>query len=208
MPFELPAQLTTPLDAVNAMLATIAQEPVTALEPSQSAYADKALVALQNADLLIQSKGMEANREYNWPLSMDADFKVPVPANTLRIDASYCSQEKRRLTQRGGFMYDRERRTFDFSGQGEVTVDAILRLTWEDLPQTARTLIWAMAAQRFQVHEQTSSVVDRVEQQHIALAAAIHEQHEDEVDPQNGIEGNLSVQGATRNFGRIRRPRG
>lgn len=208
MAFELPLTLTTTLEAVNAMLATIAHEPVTQLEPSQSSYADKALVALTEADRLIQSKGMEANRETNWPLPMNADFKVAVPENALRIDASYVSGERRKITQRGAFMYDRERRTFSFEGQGAVTVDGIFRLTWEDLPQPARTLIWAMAAQRFQMHEQTSSVVDRVEQQHIALAMAIFEQHEDEVDPQNGIEGNLSVQGATRNFGRIRRPRG
>lgn len=206
--FELPLTLTTPLSAVNAMLRTIAQEPVTQLEPSQSAYADKALGHLIDMDLMVQSKGMEANREYSWPLSMDSNFKVPVPDQALRIDASYVSGEKRRLSQRGGFMYDRSRRTFSFSGQGEVTVDAIIRLPYEELPQPARTLIWALAAQRFQMHEQTSSVVDRVEQNHIRMAQTIFEQHEDEVDPQNGIDGNLSVQGATRNFGRIRRPRG
>lgn len=187
---------TTKLSAVNTMLASVGREPVTALDPSQDALADIALVALNEVDLMVQTQGMEENREEDWPIPLNVDGEAEVPENVLRIDAARCAYypaDKKALTQRGSRIYNRRDRTFVLTPIAPIKVDCIVRLAFEDLPQAARMYIAVKAAQLFQGRQQTSTVIDRVEQRQVDTALVIWEQHVDDTNDHNQIDGNPSV---------------
>ena len=198
---------TSLLSATNMMLASIGQNPVTALDPSQSTWADTALVALATHDRLVQTKGMEANRERGWDIPLNGTGEAVLPSNTLHVDAAY-GQGCRvgRLTQRGGKVYDRDNRTFILTDLAPIKVDITLRLPFEDLPEAARALIAIKAAVQFQAQVQSSSIVTRVQDSHVQDALTAFEQMEDDANRYNGITGNLAVQKATRGYrGGVRR---
>jgi len=197
---------STLLDAVNLMLAAIGQNPVTALEPSQSTWADQALVTLSTQDRLLQVRGMEANRERNWDIPLTVDGEAVLPANVLKVDAAYGNGCRAgRLAHRGGKLYDRDERTYILTPIVPITVDCTLRLPFEDLPEAARILIATKACYLFQGTVQSSSLVTRILDQHVADALVAFEQAEDEANRFNSITNNHGVQKAVGGYGRVRR---
>jgi hypothetical protein len=137
----------TELDAVNYMLATLGEQPVNSLDVVGNAEVQMAQKFLHQVNRQVQAKGMSFNTDYDYPLSLDGDGKIPLPTNTLYVKAS--DPDTNKITQRGLFLYDIENHTFIFTEAVDVTIACFL--AFEDLPQSVRDYITISAARRFQI---------------------------------------------------------
>lgn len=136
--------LTTELDAVNLMLHTIGEQPVSTL--TESGLSDVAIAKsiLAEVNRRVQAKGWDFNTDVDYDLALDVNSKCPVPANALRIEPV----DGKWLVQRAGFMWDRQNNTFVLSSA--VKADIVRYFPFEDIPESARYYIAVRAARIFQ----------------------------------------------------------
>ena len=136
------------LEAVNSMLASIGESPVTRLEEAGVVDAAMALDALRNVSREVQSRGWYFNTDLAYPLVPTAEDKnIELPRNALKVEPTG-SDRRSGLVFRGGYLYNREKHTFKF--KSTVKANVVLLIPFEDLPQSARTYITVRAARTFQ----------------------------------------------------------
>lgn len=137
----------TELEAINEILATSAESPVSTLEENQVIDASLAMNTLRATSVEVQTIGWNFNSEEGVPLTPDQNGEVILPQNVLRVDTSGESASTDAV-QRGLRLYDKGNRTYQFTGT--VTVDWVLGLDYEELPSTARLFIMIRAARKYQ----------------------------------------------------------
>lgn len=142
----LPLVPSTELDAVNALLHLIGEQPVDSLTTSGDPQVDLAQNFLHSVSRTIQARGMHCNTEENVKLSPDAQGHITIPTDTLKIDATDKGKD---LVMRGSLLYDRYNHTYIF--KEPVEVDLVTFLPFESLPQVVRDYITIKAARMFQV---------------------------------------------------------
>lgn len=139
--------LTTQLEAINTMLATIGESPVNSIENSGLVDVVIAKRTLDEVSRETQLKGWHFNRESDYPLA--PTFPLPgivyLPANTLSVDGSSSHVD---VVQRGNRLYDRANKTFTFSQT--VKADIKFLLSFDELPEVARQFIMIRASRKFQ----------------------------------------------------------
>ena len=120
----------TELEAVNEMLMSIGQAPVSTLEVSGITDVNIALGELAKVSRRVQSQGWNFNTDEGYELSRDVDGHVRVPVNALRVDAEDPSENiiERRHETKGRCLYSRDRRSFVFPAP--VTVKIIWGFFW------------------------------------------------------------------------------
>lgn len=140
---------TTELDAVNILLGTIGESPITSLGEAVS-QADVAVAqsVLREITITVESEGWHFNTEVNWPLiPTTGTNEIPLPANCIEIDTVGVSRDID-VAIRGARLYNRTNRTYTFPKT--IYVDMTLLLPFEELPQAARNYITIRAARVFQ----------------------------------------------------------
>lgn len=205
-----PATLTTTLSAVNTMLASLGEAPISTLSPPPTSDAEEALARLNEADLDLQSAGWFWNREHDFPLSQAGDGTFSLPDQTLRMvpSASNVGAGLLDLVDRGGKLYDRTNHTFVFPSGTAIKAELIVRLDWDSLPQAARAVIVYRATQRFHAGKQGSSIVLNVNAEDVRRAVATLEQSEDDTAQHNAIRDNVNIGQMVSGVGGMRRNRG
>ena len=138
--------LTTELEAVNEMLNAIGEGQVSTLDTANADVA-QCLRLLRDHSRKVQSKGWWFNRETDFTLSPDGNGNLVLPANVLKVDTSSDDRIDKPYVQRGLKLYDPINHTFIFTES--VTVDLVIGLGWDDLPQTVRSYITACAGLEF-----------------------------------------------------------
>lgn len=137
---------TTELEAVNAMLDAIGETPVNSIAPGLG-DATLAYTILARVTREVQSRGWKFNTEEEYPLPIDGDGYVNIPANTLRVAIAESMKADYDVAQRGSKLYDRYRHTFVFDKTLKVNI--ILLLTFEDMPEVARNYATVRAGRMF-----------------------------------------------------------
>jgi hypothetical protein len=140
---------TTEIDAVNIMLGTIGESPVSSLAGDQS-MVDVALArqVLREVATQVQEEGWHFNTEIRWPLQPTADTKeILLPANCIQVDTSGYDASLD-VVARGNRLYDRLKRSYEFDRT--VTVDMVVLLEFPLIPQAGRHYIAIRAARVFQ----------------------------------------------------------
>lgn len=146
-----PTTPTTLLDAINALLraARIGRVQSLLLAETNKDAAEAKLV-LDDVTREFLSRGWFFNSEDGVVLDPDEDGYVDLPANCLTAKSyRYRDGGTNRLTVRGNRLYDPTRHTSVMTGA--VEIDYVLALPFEDLSQTARTYVTALAARRFAI---------------------------------------------------------
>ena len=136
---------TTELEAVNFMLISIGEQPVNTLTDSGAANVSIAQSLLHQTSREIQTVGLASNTEKEYPLALNDENEIPLPNNTLKVDASNVTKD---IVQRGKRLYNREEQTYKFDDT--LDCDLVLFLGFEELPQVARNYITIRAARIFQ----------------------------------------------------------
>lgn len=136
---------TTELDAVNLMLSTVGESPITSLEDGSSVDTSQARLMLANVSRQVQQRGWWFNTEDNYPLIPDNYSKqILVPANTMKITPA----DDPAVILRGNKLYHSTKHTYTFDKT--VYVEIVFLLPFEELPEPARNLIAQRAGRMFQ----------------------------------------------------------
>lgn len=136
---------TTELEAINEMLRAIGEAPVSSIDTGNSDVTT-ALDLLRSHSRRVQALGWHFNTERETIIIPDGNGYLNVPSNALKIDASGY-QAYQDVIQRGTKLYDKENKTFVFTGS--ITVDIVVGLDWDELPESARAHIIALAGLEF-----------------------------------------------------------
>ena len=138
--------LDTELSAVNSILGSIGQSPVTNLNFTNPEI-EFIYNLLKESNVEVQSEGWVYNREDHYPFTPDANGHIAIPANILSMDV--CEEEVYRTTdvvKRDGKLYNKVEHTFVFDKPLEMNV--VWLFPFEDLPQPFKRLIVAKASTR------------------------------------------------------------
>lgn len=160
--FNLPSSVAsvtvspmTELDAVNIMLASAGNTPLSTLENTLNADAVQARHTLFWSSRDVQLEGWHFNTEHNvtlLPIPPTPGI-IRAPNNAIRVDidinqvGAYSSTD---VILRKGNVYDMKNHTFLFN-EGITTTITYL-LPFEELPDAARAYIATKAARRFRMH--------------------------------------------------------
>jgi len=139
----------TELEAVNTMLITIGEQPVSSLDNLAGLQdASIARQILSNISRAVQSKGWVFNLDLQVTYSPDSNGQIILGSNVIRIDStSKVRGTTKDVVERGGRLYDREKNTSIFTG--DVKVDRVIILVFDDLPEAARRYIATRSARVF-----------------------------------------------------------
>jgi hypothetical protein len=139
---------TTELDAVNLMLQVIGESPLSTLNDVTVADAILAKSVLSETSREVQSKGWHFNTEDEYPLVPSVDGgEITLPINCLRVDTDGNYRDLN-VVQRGNRLYNKG--THSYSFDKPITVQMVVCLPYEELPETARHYIAIKAARKFQ----------------------------------------------------------
>lgn len=137
-------ECTTELDAVNAMLGMVGEQPVNELTDTEVSMALIAQKTLHRFNRKIQAKGLNCNTEQNYKFLPDVSDEIPLPSNTLEV---INAQGYDTLFVREGKLYDAYEQSFTFTNP--IYADLVLFLQFEQLPQHIREYVMMLAARRF-----------------------------------------------------------
>ena len=140
---------STKLQAVNVLLATIGQAPVSTLIGSGLGHANFAVATINEITRRIQLKEWHFNTEYDYPLTPNASGYLVPPTNTMRVDQMRCHNASVDFVYRDGRMYDKKART-DVITSSEYTFKIILAFDFDKLPEHVRNYITIKSARLFQ----------------------------------------------------------
>ena len=152
----------TELQAINQILASVGQAPVTTLETEIVTVADGSTVTVvTNPDVAIaydtllevsrevQAEGWAFNKENDYLLQPEAITKyIPFPVNALQVDISnnpsltdYAYVD---VVKRDGKLYDKINHTFEWDQP--IYCDITWLFSWNDVPPVVQDYITARAA--------------------------------------------------------------
>lgn len=182
---------TSKIQAVNIMLASIGEAPVSSLDDATLADVSIAESILDETNVEIQSRGLHCNTEINYPLTPNTDGEIALPANCVSVDTTGQSVTTD-VVQRGTRLYDRGERSFTtFSGTLFVTM--VLLLEFTDLPQHVRRYITVKSARRFQNRILGSQTLSGFTQADENEALLYFEQIEAQTQDYNVLNDNLTT---------------
>jgi hypothetical protein len=144
MPFPTYA-VSTELDAVNQILSSVGQAPVTTLD-LQNPEVAIVLNTLREVNKQVQAEGWIFNTERDYTLRPDATTKeILYPTNALAIDTDLTSSNADYdVVRRSGKLYDRMHHTFTFDNDLKVNITWLFDFT--DVPAAIQQYITARAA--------------------------------------------------------------
>ena len=144
MPFPTYA-VSTELDAVNQILSSVGQAPVTALD-LQNPEVAIVVNTLREVSRQVQLEGWTFNTERGYKLERDVNTnKIAYPANMLSIDTNVAEyQDKYHVVRREGFLYDLYEHTDIFTE--DIIADIVWYFDFQHLPPAAQAYITAKAA--------------------------------------------------------------
>jgi len=143
----MPVIASTELDAINTMLTTIGESPVTQINTNMADTRIAQLI-LQEVDRATQIKGWNWNTEKDVPLTRDNNNQINLPSNVVRVDVSRTEYPNVEVVQRGSRLWDKKNKSFTFTAnlKGEV----VYLLPFTDIPEQARYYIVIRSARLFQ----------------------------------------------------------
>lgn len=137
--------VSTELDAVNQILSSVGQAPVTTLD-LQNPEVAIVVNTLREVNRMVQAEGWTFNTERSYELTPDAITKeIVFPYNALSIDTN----RKDHLAdydpvRRSGKLYDRLNHTYEW--EEAIKADIIWYFDFTDIPPAVQAYIIARAA--------------------------------------------------------------
>ena len=144
---------TTELEAVNTILSTIGEAPLNTLTGSLPVDGTTAKNVLSEINREVQSAGWHFNSHYKVDLSRDADNKIPIGTDVLRVELnSKYSKTSYDVAQRDNFLYNlaKNEETFD---QDFTDNTIVYLLEFSKIPEQAKRYITIRSARVF--HDRT-----------------------------------------------------
>ena len=144
---------TTELEAVNTILSTIGEAPLSTLTGSLPVDGTTAKNILNEISREVQSAGWHFNTQYKVDLTRDTDNKVPIGTDVVRVELNNkYDKSSYDVVQRGTYLFNlaKNSETFD---QDFTENTLIYLLDFDKLPEQARRYITIRSARVF--HDRT-----------------------------------------------------
>lgn len=171
------ATLTDELSAVNTMLSSISETPVsTLLNTNNVVDVSIAIKLLARTSRAFQAKGWHFNTEYDYPITPDIEGVIQLPATTLSVDIESKNHSNLDVVQRGLRLYDKKSKSFNIGKTVKVSIT--LLLDFGDLPEIAKQYIEIRATRLFQQRMLGSDTLDSftMAEEKAAWAQAMNEE--------------------------------
>ena len=138
---------TQELPAVNQILASVGQAPVTTLDQTNPDVAI-AYDTLLQVSKEVQAEGWTFNQEFEYEIVTDNNKEYQIPNNMLQVDFSESYKGNIDPVRRSGKIYDRYNHTYEIGDTAgdEFKVDVVWFFDWIDLPAPVQNYIVAKAA--------------------------------------------------------------
>ena len=136
------------LPAVNEILASVGQAPVTTLDQTNPDVAI-AYDTLLNVSREVQAEGWTFNTEEYYPMTPDANGETVIPNNMLQIDLHDEKDNQYETVRRSGKLYEKINHTYDWTtltGWDTVRCNIVWFFDWVDLPRPVQDYIVARTA--------------------------------------------------------------
>ena len=136
------------LPAVNEILASVGQAPVTTLDQTNPDVAI-AYDALLNVSREVQAEGWIFNTEEFYELTPDSNGEIVIPNNVLQIDLHAEKDDQYEAIRRNGKLYEKINHTYDWTtltNWSTVACDIVWYFDWVDLPRPIQDYIVAKTA--------------------------------------------------------------
>ena len=136
------------LPAVNEILASVGQAPVTTLDQTNPDVAI-AYDTLLNVSREVQAEGWIFNTEEFYELTPDTNGEIVIANNILQIDLHAEKDNQYEAIRRNGKLYEKINHTYDWTtltGWEKVACDIVWLFDWVDLPRPFQDYITARAA--------------------------------------------------------------
>jgi len=145
---------TTELEAVNTMLSTIGEAPLSSLSGVLPVDGTIAKNVLDEICREVQSQGWHYNTHYKATLSRDNTNKIPVANNVLRVelDPYKYSKASYDIVQRNNYLYNLAKNTDTFDRDFE-DVTIVYLLNFPDITEQCKRYITIRSARVF--HDRT-----------------------------------------------------
>ena len=144
---------TTELEAVNTILSTIGEAPLSTLTGSLPVDGTTAKNILNEISREVQSAGWHFNTQYKVDLTRDTTNKVPIGTDVVRVELSNrYDKSSYDVVQRGNYLFNLAKNS-DIFDQDFTENTLIYLLQFEDLPEQARRYITIRSARVF--HDRT-----------------------------------------------------
>ncbi len=140
------------LPAVNEILASVGQAPVTTLDQTNPDVAI-AYDTLLQVSREVQAEGWSFNTEYDYPQTT-TNKQYVIPNNMLQVDlaagnvSSRVAAGDKNVVRRSGKLYDKYNHTYDITSadSAEIKLDVTWLFDWVDLPIPIQDYIVSRAA--------------------------------------------------------------
>jgi hypothetical protein len=135
----------TELDAVNQILSSVGQAPVTTLD-LQNPEVSIVLNTLREVNRQVQAEGWVFNTERHYEMTPDSSTnQITYPSNMLQMDSNRDQhRDKFDVVKRGNKLYDRYNHTYTFTGP--IQADVVWYFNFTDIPAAIQVYITARAA--------------------------------------------------------------
>ena len=147
---------TTEASAINLMLASIGERPLDNVNDSSRLDVVRARAALNETNVLVQSRGWWFNEAEKVPLTPNNAGEYDLPPNVVKVDAYYEYIDK--FVQRGKRLYNKVDRTY-IGNTDILYVSWVELLPFNDLPESARLYIARRAGVVYQTRAVGSPVL-------------------------------------------------
>ncbi len=189
------------LEAVNELLASIGQAPVSTLA-SASAIADVGLARsfLRGVVRAVQLHGFDFNTDRNYVLTPDVDGYLRVPDGVLRIKPvkTVGASLKRRRHPNGFWaIWDADNQTWTHTAP--VEFDVVWAFDFDALPDVARHYVTVAAGRKFQMRTIGANSLDGYNEQDEATAWNLLLREERANRRTNLFRQNTTIAGQTNN---------
>ena len=144
---------TQELPAVNEILASVGQAPVTTLDQTNPDVAI-AYDTLLQVSREVEAEGWSFNKEYDYPATTDSNKEYLIPNNMLQVDlaesntASRVATGNKNVIRRDGKLYDKYNHTYEITSEAnaDIKLDITWLFDWLDLPIPIQDYIVSRAA--------------------------------------------------------------
>ena len=169
---------TTELEAVNTILSTIGEAPLSTLTGSLPVDGTTAKNILNEISREVQSAGWHYNSHYKVDLTRDSNNKVPVGTDVLRVELNNkYDKSSYDVVQRGSYLYNLAKNSETFDQDFEDNTIVYL-LDFTKLPEQARRYITIRSARVFHDRTLGSGTLHKFSSQDEARALSVMKQAE------------------------------
>ena len=148
MPFPT-TNATQELPAVNEILASVGQAPVTTLDQTNPDVAI-AYDTLLQVSREVQAEGWTFNTEHEYETTTDSNKEYVIPNNMLQVDLNNYDNtySTKNVVRRNGKLYDKYNHTYEITDDAseEIKLDIVWFFDWVDLPVPIQDYIVSRAA--------------------------------------------------------------